>query len=139
MRRSCVLSPRSGIELDSRVGSRMWKQNTRVVPPIHTRDDYRAVFRGTCFAQAPWGIGSPVPIPRRPDAPFDPARRVGLFALRSDRRTMSRIDQPMTFLARVEYRPVMLGFVGFGTLSGTQEIVDGPSPSSTCHGSRQHV
>lgn len=39
---------------------------------------------------------------------------------------MSRIDQPMTFLARVEQRPVMLGFVGFGTLSGSQEIVYGP-------------
>lgn len=49
-------------------------------------------------------MGSPVPMPRRPDAPSDPARRVGLFVLRGRATHMSRVNQHMTSLARVGHQ-----------------------------------
>lgn len=52
---------------------------------------------------------------------------------------MSRIDQHMTSLARVNNDTRHVAFVGFRTLLGTQQIVDGPSRSSTGYSSQLHI
>lgn len=76
-------------------------------------------------------------MPRRPDAPFYPARRVGLFVLRS-RGTHNELYQPACdILGRVEHRRTSCWVRRISDIVG--QARHRPSGRSTDDTSRQHI